>query len=371
MKTIYIGETYLRNYEDAKKQPQEVQRYMYYSGKIRGIFHIEESLEKDGKIYYSKYDLKVRFGSALFAQKKCNSGFTIDKTTNEIKVWFGQKIENLSSSACDVIFNYYKMDWFDKKFTFMLNKTIMRKIISGKITNTKDVIRQWLRLNSQLRNLNLSIDAIYNCAQFGGDVYHRLLNCMYIKNPNMFFDSGFKMNMVFEDTLNQAKILNRKINLKWSDKRLDEIHKEWTREIMEMELNYIDEVQYYSEEQIKTFPSIPGLTLIPTKQELFKEGTRQNHCVYTNYEYLVSDNRYFVLNFTNHSDSTIGIQKNNNGKWYIQQMYGRYNSKPDERDKESIEIWLNTEESQKWFNDISKSNSRIKEPELDNLYEFV
>jgi hypothetical protein len=366
-----MGEAFLKRYEDAKKQPQEAQRFLYYSGKMRGIHCIEESLEKDDKIYYSKYDLKVRFGSALFSQKTCASGFTIDKTTNELKVWFGQKIENLSTPACDVIFNYYKMDWFDKKFTFMLNKTIMRKIISGKITNTKDVIRQWLRLNSQLRNLNLSIDAIYNYAQSGGDVYHRLLNCMYMTNPNMFFDSDFKMNMLFEDTLNQAKILNRKININWSDKRLGEIHKQWTREIMEMELNYIDEVQYYSEESIEMFPSIPGLILISTKQDLFKEGTKQNHCVYTNYEYLVSANRYFVLNFTNHGNSTVGIQMNFDEEWYIQQMYGSYNSEPDPRDKELVERWLNTEESQKWFNNVSKSNSRIKEPELDNLYEFI
>jgi len=372
MKTIYVGERFLKDYEEIKNASPEKQRFFYYSGKLRGVYQVEESLEKDDKIYYSASEAKVRFGKNIFIQRKTISGFTIDKATNELKIWFGQKIENLTSSASNFIFEYYKMDWFNRYFTFMLNKTIMRKIISGKITNTKDVIRQWLKLNPQLRDLNLSVDKIYKSYTENYDVYYRLLNCMYFTNPNMFFEKDvYKNSLLHEDILDQAKILNRKINLKWSEKRLKAVHQKWTREIMAMELEFIEDVHYYSEEDIKSFPELENLSLICTKKDLFQEGTVMDHCVYSNYHSNVETKMYFVLHYKGNTESTVGIKCNSEGKWYIQQIYSFHNTSPNIMDRETVEIWLTSEKVQAWFNEVSKYNAKsLDEPAQENIYEY-
>lgn len=115
----------------------------------------------------------------------------------------------------------------------------------------------------------------------------------------------------FGDTVSQCKKLGVKINLAWSEKRLQSFHDELTWRIMKIEAEVIEDENYYNQDDSNSMSDdaiyFDGLELITTKKRLYTEGAIQQHCVFTNYEQRVKFKKYIVFSMLNKENKRITI----------------------------------------------------------------
>jgi hypothetical protein len=95
------------------------------------------------------------------------------------------------------------------------------------------------------------------------------------------------------DLIKQAQILGRQIDFTWSHNRIKEEHQNWTKEIMEVEVNDMVDITAESTLPFLEFKQ-DGFKLLTTKKEVYAEGKGMNHCVYTNYWNSVQSGHYLV-----------------------------------------------------------------------------
>jgi hypothetical protein len=158
-------------------------------------------------------------------------------------------------------------------------------------------------------------------------------------------------------------MLNKKVNLKWSEARIKEVHAEWTRELMGMAIKTINPVEY-------NYPEIEtpeGITLIKSNLELFEEGTTMKHCVYTNYERSVRSKEYYVFRYNREGvRATAGVRITGPDSIVLDQMYSIGNTVVDEEHKDYFTSWLYSNKSSELFKDGKKSKESITQ--LNDLW---
>lgn len=193
-----------------------------------------------------------------------------------------------------------------------LTNSVFRDVLMGKITNPTECAKKIVSMN---RFKGVSPEKLRKAIKSGELTKGKMLMAKdAVENLNDIFDNPISSNDF--DLLTQAKALDRKISLKWSRNRKNEVHTEWTREIMREEINQI------GDESVDIDVVMPeGYELITTKKRLFEEGMIMSHCVYTNYWSAVQRRTYFVIHDHN-NNLTIGVGKN--GK--IDQIHGRRNT---------------------------------------------
>jgi len=158
-------------------------------------------------------------------------------------------------------------------------------------------------------------------------------------------------------------MLGRKIDFKWSSNRVKEVHHEWTKEIMDIEQENVESIDY---QYVNELPHNGCLELVTNSKDLYIEGRTMCHCVYSNYNDQVRDKTYFVLKFTDRDvRATLGITKNWEGNdFIINQMYSKHNKSVDRCYHDYVEAWLKKPEVQQWFKDNYKSNQLAEPPEM-------
>jgi hypothetical protein len=246
------------------------------------------------------------------------------------------------------IINFFKLDWFSAmsySLRTLLNKTMLQNMIKGKITNPRDYVKAYLK-TSPYKNLDLSPELFYKTFmenEFNSPKGFKKY-ILYATNPNEGLEHVAKQrttryNGELEDLFSQAEMLDRKVNLKWSETRMKEVHDEWTRELMGMAIKSIQPVDY-------NYPEIEtpeGISLIKSNIELFEEGTTMKHCVYTNYERSVRNKTYYVFRYDREGvRATVGVKMH---EYYpvIDQMYGPRNTQIDQEHKNYVQQWLKSE----------------------------
>ena len=75
--------------------------------------------------------------------------------------------------------------------------------------------------------------------------------------------------------IQQAQILEKKIDFKWSINRLKEEHKAWTNQIMEEELKSLDDNPVPNIEKFESCIQ-PGIILLKSQKEVFHNVTTSN-----------------------------------------------------------------------------------------------
>ena len=75
-----------------------------------------------------------------------------------------------------------------------------------------------------------------------------------------------------------AKILDKKINCKWCEKRLKLEHDQWSKELTN--ILYVEDDRNMMVSKIyKLFAEQTSFELLTTTKEMYYEGTRNSHCV--------------------------------------------------------------------------------------------
>ena len=141
---------------------------------------------------------------------------------------------------------------------------------------------------------------------------------------NPYPQDSYTRNQLLNDMIQEAQILGKKIDYTWSLNRLKEVHKEWTEEIMKIEIESLDDVSVNGIDYFDKFTP-EGFKLLKTQKEVFAEGSLMRHCVYTAYWNTIKNGNYLAyhVNYKG-EEATLGINIYND-RVVFNQCYSRYN----------------------------------------------
>jgi hypothetical protein len=363
-KEIISGQESYDQHKEMLEQSPEMQRFNFYTQKVYNFTYINKK-ETDTHVYWSVSEKTPRFeNERLFYLHKNTQGVTYDKQAKTIKIWFGLTPQKLTHIMLDNIVKHFNIDWYEnlsQSLLTLLNKTMLQNMIKGKITNHRHYVKAYLK-TSPYKKMDISIELFYQVfthnASNSPKFYRKVIE--YSTDPNhaleLIKEHGDYISHNITDLYAQAAILNRKVNPKWSTARFKEVHNEWTREIMSMQIKSIKPVDY----DYPVLNTPEGIELIKNNYELFEEGSLMKHCIYTNYEYRIRNKAYFALNYMRDGvRATVGININSDKTFEINQMYGIGNSSIANEHKDYVKNWISTEDVQKWF--ISQTSKELLE----------
>ncbi len=304
--------------------PPEQQRLMYFTKKLETKGK-EVRLDNNEKgIYYSEKDYTVMFNNRLFLKPHTAKGLSYDKETKKLKVWMGTFLNNLThfkEAMKELGFEWVEQEHFDQ----WLTKGLLEKVFQGKITNPSQAAGYLVKRGGYQKGTSPELlrkfikerqsykQKLFSVSKVAKNLNHYIERSLpeyikeFAKNNTEFGASPFGQEHILEDTIRQALALNEKIDFTWSPNRIKQVHEEWTKRLMEKELQFMeDDIVDYP-----CFPALPeGYSVLDTQKKVFEEGTRMSHCVYTNYWDRVKEGKYVVIHYSyryNSNPVTIGI----------------------------------------------------------------
>jgi len=226
------------------------------------------------------------------------------------------------------LFKYYNFNWLNTSMYQFMTKTIVEKMLAGKITNNLDVIKEYVKVMrlkcspALLLKLFITDDNRLSKTDFlreasvAKDINHLI---EHLLNPN-----DQRGRIIFQDMVKEAQILEKKIDYKWSHSRLVEEHKAWTEQIMQIEIDTLDNTTIPDIERFDRYTP-DNFKLLKTQKEVFYEGKTMKHCVYTAYWPSIKNGSYLAYHIEqNGEEATLGVNVYED-KIVYNQCYSRYN----------------------------------------------
>ena len=200
------------------------------------------------------------------------------------------------------------------EYYFISKPSILKSVLTGRVYSEESLIRKiashifrvgdiewremkkYLKIQAEYPNDYISIFDIR-------DFTKNFNNSIRVLNRNFENHHLNRHNtLLLRDALNNAVILNKKIDLNWSEKRIHEEHKKMVKQIMMLsDINKSDKPIHpltIEEEHIK---------MLNTEKKIFYEGVTMSHCVYVNYYQQILTGKYLVFHMSYPEVCTIGV----------------------------------------------------------------
>jgi len=166
--TIIEGKQSYDKYLENISLPIEKQRMLYYSRELYDLVYYNRK-ETDTHIYWSQVSKKPKmYTGKLFYKHTNDHGITYDKKTKTLKIWFGHSYYKVPNILIDDVYKKFKINWvkkLDTTYTSLINNTIFKNIVKGKITNKKELCQAYLKVSPYKHrdvDVNLFIKATSN-----------------------------------------------------------------------------------------------------------------------------------------------------------------------------------------------------------------
>jgi hypothetical protein len=307
-----------------------VYKNIIYNRTITNKEFVESDLMKsdDGKIYYANSIYKVKKGKKYYVKLKSKKGFTVDEK-GKLKIWYGSDVTS-NPHFCTAL-RALKIDWFtneEEKLWPFMTKTLFEKVITGKITNPIDYLSAYLKLS----RINASPKLLYSlCKKMRLTKISLLRGAYAAKDVNHYleFHLGDTSNYThLDDLITQSRILEKKIDFKWSAKRMNEEHTLWTKEIMAAEIHSIPDKEVKVNNYKKIAEFVPEFfEALDTQKKVYTEGSLMQHCVYTNYWDNINRGAFLAYHIKwKDQEATLGLHSYENNVIRISKIYGVRNS---------------------------------------------
>jgi hypothetical protein len=331
-----LSQTNKEQYLQLREKSEGEQRYMFYSDKLESKTFFEAVLkDEEDKIIYSERTYQLMFNKKIFPFSKQASGWSFDKRTQKLKVWPNTAFYSLGMERQEKLFTLLGKEWMEHiRWNLILNKSLLEKILQNKITNPRQACEHFIKVNRFPKHTSVKymLDYLKNVSE-----RHTILKVKDVfKDINHYLENHTDHGTRLDDMVKQALILNEKIDFRWSKKRMGEVHQDWTQRIMEKELTFGEDHKLLYQDI-----GLPSeFEVIKSQRRLFEEGTKMQHCIYTNYLTGWKNKEYIVLHCTATTGETctVGIGhlygKNLHG---IDQIHMKHNVEPSKSTVKWIE----------------------------------
>lgn len=291
-----------QEYVDFMSLPTGVYKNIQYYNNIQGRVFGESGLcKKDGCVYYSHTTFKVKKSkNGYYRQNAQKNGFTLNEK-GKLSVWYGKSIFDIPHIRD--VFKHMNLNWLNDRLQPYITKGIAEKMLTGKITNNLEIMKAYIkvmRFNCSPRALYHVIESamfakplLLQMLSVAKDQNHMLERCLKDNEKDYSSDILSISSHIVSDMIKQANILGKQIDYTWSSNRMKEQHQQWTKEIMDIEAQNMENTVV---EQILPFQEFtyPGFKLLTTQKEVYTEGKTMNHCLYTNYWPTIKHGNYLA-----------------------------------------------------------------------------
>lgn len=334
--------------------PKEQQKFLWFTDKIsvnNKEWMTYSMTEDDDKLVYTEKMFRLKIASHIYPMNTSKRGFSFDKRKNKIQMWWGTTIPNLEgfSKFLDETKNEWVMNegfYNPKRLTptrfnnnnntgpgCWITPSVLGGILSKKITNPTDLCRKLISVN---RLKGMSPEILRKIIK--NDVYSKSA-ILSLKDIITSLDDllDHDHHGALRDISRQAQALGKKINLRWSSRRMDEEHNLLTEELMKSEISMMEDeiVDYWGDIELPE-----NYELITSKRRAFMEGSMMKHCIYTNYWPNIRRGEYLALAYRGEPRLTVGfyVATNRDGSRYFEfdQMSSYRNNKIDRKAEKDI-----------------------------------
>ena len=269
-------------FEEFGKMSELDQRYhVFGDDKLAPSRHQYNVYYKDnGNLVIAERHLAWTFRGDKFFVK--SSGSIVQAT-----VFPSGKIIGNPTRAAEIVANLLGSHTKSRTVTRNELKALLTKGLSGyekeyEKAEVKREIQRWGIYASALPYITTNVDAIMDLIH--KPEYHEL-----------------------KDLLQQAIILKRVVNHKWSARKVHDVHMKWAREIMTLACRNCSEDLIWGIDEIPCLPS--WVQLINSEHDAMMEGEIMHHCLGSNYMKRISRKSYmaFHVNDSVEGDFTVGI----------------------------------------------------------------
>lgn len=364
MKKTIIFDSYNNcKLDDFWESSDEIKRYKYFNKYERHRGDIKMFNEDDEVLNYSERIKELKYNSKshnFYTKTTFSFSMTYYKKTKKLMIWCGKENKFKDRHFYTELFKYLHIDWYiqipNRILNAFLTKTLLTKIISGKITNPEMFYKNIMQISYKItKKDNISWKAFrWALTELKYISINDVLN--QFTNPSLTLEllMNGKLDesylVLLQDTINDAIVLNKKINIQWSYKRLQYEHTKMTQEINGMlidsknnaKLNFIDIDKI-------NFPN-SYVKLIDNEAMCFNEGKIMSHCLYNSYWDMIRKKEYFAFSIDFPERCTLGVSHNNYyGTFHLNQIYLAYDRLVKDETRKLFTDWILTEEMQAFF----------------------
>lgn len=205
----------------------------------------------------------------------------------------------------------------------LLNKNIIGSIVKGTLTNWADTWKRYCRLvygiKTDYKLMEQYVSESYDSTKgpylpSPSMVIEFTTNWqsamrVLMKNHSYTYSTEEKHGRLYYDLLEDAFLLNKKVNLCWSIKRCLQEHQRNIDEILlAQESALSDEPIHNSLAEEDTFNSGgTSFRILNSEKSVFKEATEMHNCIYSHYFPKIRKGNYLVLSTETESEGKIDI----------------------------------------------------------------
>jgi hypothetical protein len=307
--------------------PTSIYKNIVYNNLYPKSFEMVSYMTEEGNHYFSSsYGVLTKFGDKYVIKERNKSGLSYKD--GKVNIWFGgNNIESIRH--IDELFKVMNWNFIERDFYSFITKSSLLKLFKGKITNTRDLLKHYVK---SVR-LDVNIEKLYQTIKISnihGNGYRLDKSSLYMygsiaKDINHLLDRWQAQPIVNDselmDLIRQYNILNKKVDFRWSKARIKAEHNIATKTLMAIEAENIPD-------ETIDYPAINlpyGIDLLNTRRKIFEEGKNMSHCIYTNYWSDIKRKKYVAFHVTRHGEeATLGCIIDG-GKLKFNQVYQKGN----------------------------------------------
>lgn len=373
MKKTIIKDTFTTDgFTEFLNQSEEIKRYNYITKGYRHKGNVIVANDDDETLKFTSINKCLYYvHNRFFIKSDIYYSFTLYKKTKTAKVWCGFDAIKLRAEFNE-IFKYLNITWINEIDVSVINKcltkTLFCDIISGKITNQSQFFKKYMSISLKIpkkekASWKLMKESLTKCSSLcirndislvvnnvkNINLGLKKFNDLFIEDKNCLFHCK-KEYPLFMDALKDAEILGVKINPKWSDKRLRNEHTLMTQKINKFLIDEKSEkaIPFIGDDILLSYPN-DTVKILDSESSVFQEALNMHHCLYTSYWTLICGKGYFAFSAKYPERCTIGVHRNWNGEFVIDQICGNYDKKVSNETYEYFNRWVKSENMQNFF----------------------
>jgi len=225
-------------------------------------------------------------------------------------------------------------------------KSLLKKVLEGKVTNRHDLVKTYMKtafgmMPPQYTTVERYMDSrlfdvpIADIRDFTTDPNATMLRIL---------DGESKERQLLRDLIGDAVALDKKINPKWSVKRMHQEHQENIKLVLEKQLDAESDKSIYIEPIDITFQGYRFRTIDNARAALLESRTMHN-CVFHNYWKKAEQRSYILFHVTAKDDEDMSLGyhiQSQDGRPTVvfDQMHTIYNGSASDRAKEAAHAFL-------------------------------
>lgn len=240
-----------------------------------------------------------------------------------------------------IVGNSFKEGTYNRQFLSMMNirwtedlhtglmkylrrPTILKAVLTNRIyseeTLVKRIASQIYRMKNVqwklLRDFLVKQDSCHiNISLFDLNVFTKNINNSLKVILQCWEEKNIDYLRIIEDTIKNAIVLERKVDLLWSPKRMNAEHLKMVLEISGLLLDETADTPIHD-----TVIESKDIKMLNTEKEVFVEGSSMRHCLFTNYLKSIKKKKYLAFHMELPERCTIGIRMNK-GEPELDQAY--------------------------------------------------